>query len=101
VSARAIMEGKVAKAAKKAEPRIKVRVTARQEVQYNQIKEIPLALFQKYEAMCDAATSGDDLDAKFNREFEHLIDYSDVVDADDLEDLEISPYKPKPAKASS
>lgn len=68
------------------EEMIEVRVTATQKVRYSQIKKIKKTEYEKYEKMCDAEVI---CDRDFNTAFDHLIDYSDVSDADDLQDLNI------------
>lgn len=64
---------------------IDVVVTAEHTVRYCQYRRIPKSLFEKYESLC-AENAHDD---EFLRAFEHLIDYADVYDSDELEDLTI------------
>ncbi len=72
------------------EDKIKVRVTAVQRIRFNQIREIPAALYATYEAMREAGARDED----FCRQFEDLIDPAAISDVDDYEQLTIEPYRP-------
>ena len=63
---------------------VKVRITASARVRYSQIAEIPAALWQKYEAMCERNAR----DRDFTNEFEHLL-HPDSALSDDVTDIEM------------
>lgn len=64
---------------------VDVVVSAEHRIFYRQNRKIPKALFDQYEAMCEAGAK----DSEFDRTFEGLIDTTDVYDANDLEDVTI------------
>jgi hypothetical protein len=64
---------------------VKVRITARQEVSYDQIRTISREDFEKYQKLVEDEADDDE----FNRLADLIIDPSDVVDAEDYEDVEM------------
>jgi len=67
---------------------VKVRITARQEVSYDQIRTISRETFERYQRLVENE-AGDD---EFNALAELIIDPSDVVDSEEYEDVEMRLY---------
>jgi hypothetical protein len=73
---------------------VTVRITARQEVSYDQIRTISRETFERYQKLVEDEADDDE----FNDLAELIIDPSDVVDAEEFEDVEMrlfhDPVKP-------
>lgn len=75
----------------------KIQISAQHTVRYSQIKDVPDHVWQRYqEMMAEYETASRarqrDLDRELEDIAESYIDFRDVLDSDDLEDIEIDLY---------
>jgi hypothetical protein len=71
---------------------MKIRITAEQLVKYDQIKEIS---DERYQQWLSLAENEDADQTDIHNLADLIIDYADVTDADELQDVEIHPYVDK------
>lgn len=67
------------------EETVDVLISGTQRVRYSQYRKITKADYEKYLEMCEQRARDDDFDDAFG----HLFNLNDVLDADEIEDIEI------------
>jgi hypothetical protein len=82
----------------------KITISAQHTVRYSQIKDVPDSVWERYQAMLEEYEGASrakqrELDRELENIAESYIDFKDVLDSDDLEDIEIDLYVEETAEA--